>query len=96
MRIILHDAPPVDFVIRAGGDEIEADDALAAPLTTLAARLLQWHIQSREGVKIACGPRVRFRRRQSRLGVEVFCAHELLLSQLAAGLEVAIGHDRGF
>ena len=56
VRVVLGDAPAVDVVLGAGGDQVECDDAFAAALPALSTRFLEGHVQAGEGVEVALGP----------------------------------------
>src|SRR5690242_7978093 len=88
VRIILDNSLCTDLIVRPLSHEIEVDHALAATLAPLAPRFLQWHVKSAERVVISLRQRDLLRLAECFLRVEVLHAHELLLTELAEGLQV--------
>lgn len=90
--IVFDDVACFQMIVRALGDEVEADDTLAAALAALASGFLEGQVEAGEGVEIALFPGLPFGRRQRPFGGEVVHSRQFLLPQFALGLELGGDH----
>ena len=92
---VVDDVGGFHLVVRAFGDQIEADDPFAAALADLAAGLLEGQVKAGQRVEIGRPPGPGFGRGEGGFGFQVVHLHELFLAELTEGLEVVGGVGRG-
>jgi len=90
MRKILHHVPAIQAIAGAGGNQIETNDPLPAPLSPLAAGFLKGHVEAGEGVIVLQFQRHPLSAHENFLGRPILHGNKVALALLAEILQILL------